>query len=442
MRQIYSVHGTWNIKQFSNEGKEYKSPLIKPNSSYKYPDLFTLLILPQNENKTLRIFLNCIMASKPFYGTIQLTFEYRNCELKIFKPQFSYFSRYILICDIKHQKLLYNKFPIQTLISLSKLKSAEILISYHLVRFSSNLKLLSPHYDYAFLCSRGTTTKKIFPQILNNPILDLNTHFSRLHNPKYLCYMNVILQMLYHIPAFRSIVYRIPNTENDELPNLFPRELQTLFYAMQSQSYIYSTNNFLNALGSPENLKDNPHDASEFFDCLIQNLSGKLQGTLLQKELDDLFCKIDLPISHNFNTFDELSNALFFTIHDPSNYQKLKNSPILIFNLQRLVLNNYSELIPQMAHLPYPEFFDISKFLSKNLPSSSSSSDFDLNRANSDIIPNCNISLKNRSKAMVMSSIEFKKIFTNLMLLLFIQHYHLKGVIIFFIKNQVFLKNG
>ncbi|THG18226.1 hypothetical protein TEA_017170 [Camellia sinensis var. sinensis] len=59
------------------------------------------------------------------------------------------------------------------------------------------------------------------------------TGFVGLKNQGATCYMNSLLQTLYHIPYFRKAVYHMPTTENDLPSASIPLALQSLFYKLQ-----------------------------------------------------------------------------------------------------------------------------------------------------------------------------------------------------------------
>ncbi|PHT83173.1 hypothetical protein T459_11616 [Capsicum annuum] len=55
------------------------------------------------------------------------------------------------------------------------------------------------------------------------------TGFVGLKNQGATCYMNSLLQTLYHIPYFRKAVYHMPKTENDNPSGSITLALQSLF---------------------------------------------------------------------------------------------------------------------------------------------------------------------------------------------------------------------
>ena len=54
-----------------------------------------------------------------------------------------------------------------------------------------------------------------------------------LRNQGNTCYMNSLLQALYHLPEFRRAVYRMSSSAEDQAGTSFPLELQRVFYQLQ-----------------------------------------------------------------------------------------------------------------------------------------------------------------------------------------------------------------
>ena len=59
------------------------------------------------------------------------------------------------------------------------------------------------------------------------------TGFVGLKNQGATCYMNSLLQTLYHLPCFRQAVYHIPTIENENASKSIPLALQSLFYKVR-----------------------------------------------------------------------------------------------------------------------------------------------------------------------------------------------------------------
>jgi ubiquitin carboxyl-terminal hydrolase 7 len=121
-----------------------------------------------------------------------------------------------------------------------------------------------------------------------NPSKDL-TGFVGLLNQGATCYMNSCLQSLYHLPAFRRLVFNLPTTGTEDVEKSIPLNLQRLFCRMQMSRCAASTCDFTKSLGWGSADTFDQHDAQEFGRVLLDNLEGKLRGTELANRISDLF---------------------------------------------------------------------------------------------------------------------------------------------------------
>ena len=63
------------------------------------------------------------------------------------------------------------------------------------------------------------------------------------------CYLNSLLQTLYHVPAFRKAVYRIPTREDEDARSSIAVSMQRLFYYLQHGDHAQSTSDLTHAFG-------------------------------------------------------------------------------------------------------------------------------------------------------------------------------------------------
>lgn len=69
------------------------------------------------------------------------------------------------------------------------------------------------------------------------------TGYVGLKNQGATCYMNSLLQTLYHIPYFRKAVYHMPTTENDMPSGSIPLALQSLFISSSIATLVWQRKN-------------------------------------------------------------------------------------------------------------------------------------------------------------------------------------------------------
>ncbi|XP_074282078.1 ubiquitin C-terminal hydrolase 12 isoform X1 [Silene latifolia] len=110
-----------------------------------------------------------------------------------------------------------------------------------------------------------------------------------LKNQGATCYMNSLLQTLYHIPYFRKAVYHMPTTENDNPANSIPLALQSLFYKLQYNDTSVSTKGLTKSFGWDSYDSFMQHDVQELNRVLCEKLEDKMKGTVVEGTIQMLF---------------------------------------------------------------------------------------------------------------------------------------------------------
>jgi hypothetical protein len=103
------------------------------------------------------------------------------------------------------------------------------------------------------------------------------------------CYMNVILQSLFHIPQFRNLVYQMPTAGVEDATKSIPLNLQRLFCQMQLGSRPCSTRGLTHSFGWTSRQTVVRQDTQEFCRILLDNLETKMKGTELDGAIARLF---------------------------------------------------------------------------------------------------------------------------------------------------------
>jgi ubiquitin carboxyl-terminal hydrolase 7 len=111
-----------------------------------------------------------------------------------------------------------------------------------------------------------------------------------LRNQSATCYLNSVIQALFHIPAFRALVFRMPTTGKEDATSI-PLTLQKLFWSMQTGGPVCATTALTASFGWTREDAGMQQDAQEFFCVLVANLEEKMQNTKpeLAVELQRLF---------------------------------------------------------------------------------------------------------------------------------------------------------
>ncbi|KAL5708930.1 ubiquitinyl hydrolase 1 [Ranunculus cassubicifolius] len=115
------------------------------------------------------------------------------------------------------------------------------------------------------------------------------TGFVGLKNQGATCYMNSLLQTLYHIPYFRKAVYHMPTTENDMPSGSIPLALQSLFYKLQYNDNSVATKELTKSFGWDTYDSFMQHDVQELNRVLCEKLEDKMKGTVVEGTIQKLF---------------------------------------------------------------------------------------------------------------------------------------------------------
>ncbi|CAN6982189.1 unnamed protein product [Brassica oleracea var. botrytis] len=115
------------------------------------------------------------------------------------------------------------------------------------------------------------------------------TGFVGLKNQGATCYMNSLLETLYHIPYFRKAVYHMPTTENDAPTASIPLALQSLFYKLQYNDTSVATKELTKSFGWDTYDSFMQHDVQELNRVLCEKLEDKMKGTVVEGTIQKLF---------------------------------------------------------------------------------------------------------------------------------------------------------
>ncbi|XP_062207011.1 ubiquitin C-terminal hydrolase 13-like isoform X3 [Phragmites australis] len=115
------------------------------------------------------------------------------------------------------------------------------------------------------------------------------TGYVGLKNQGATCYMNSLLQTLYHIPYFRKAVYHMPTSENDTPSGSIPLALQSLFYKLQHSDNSVATKELTKSFGWDTYDSFMQHDVQELNRVLCEKLENKMKGTTVEGAIQKLF---------------------------------------------------------------------------------------------------------------------------------------------------------
>jgi len=111
-----------------------------------------------------------------------------------------------------------------------------------------------------------------------------------LKNQGATCYMNSLLQTLYHIPSFRRAVYHMPTNESEEANSSMPLALQSVFYRLQyAPEGAVSTNDLTRSFGWDSYDSFMQHDVQELNRVLQDKLEEQMKQTSVEGTIQKLF---------------------------------------------------------------------------------------------------------------------------------------------------------
>ncbi|CAI0392620.1 unnamed protein product [Linum tenue] len=113
--------------------------------------------------------------------------------------------------------------------------------------------------------------------------------YAGLMNQGATCYMNSLLQVLYHIPRFKRAVYSIRTIGNDKPSGSFTSALQNLFFRLQAKTTRVSTKELTKSFGWKINDSFRQHDVQEFNRVLCEKLEDAMKGTTAEGTIKMLF---------------------------------------------------------------------------------------------------------------------------------------------------------
>ena len=110
-----------------------------------------------------------------------------------------------------------------------------------------------------------------------------------LMNQGMTCYMNSVLQTLFHTQALRRGVYTMPTEDETQVDTNVALGIQRVFHRMQFGQDAASTTELTRSFGWNAVNAFEQHDVQEFLRVLIDKMEEKMKGTAQEKLLQELF---------------------------------------------------------------------------------------------------------------------------------------------------------
>ena len=113
--------------------------------------------------------------------------------------------------------------------------------------------------------------------------------FAGLRNEGATCYLNAVMQMLFHLPAFRRSVFRIPTADPVAAGTpTVATALQRLFWRLQSGGSSQSTRELLGSFGWDRSDAIEQQDISDFCHILLDRLETEMKPMAPEEQLTTL----------------------------------------------------------------------------------------------------------------------------------------------------------
>ena len=162
----------------------------------------------------------------------------------------------------------------------------------------------------------------------NEHINSKSIQYAGLQNQGATCYMNAILQMLFHIPIFRKLVYKVNKYIDNDIIIL---NLQSLFASLQMTREAGNTKQLTDSFGWNELDVRTQNDAEEFLRVFLDFFNNKLQNTKFSKKILDYFgvdthTIITNTQENSVHFFDEYSDTILFQSLTIKNFKNIYDS--------------------------------------------------------------------------------------------------------------------
>lgn len=245
----------------------------------------------------------------------------------------------------------------------------------------------------------------------NNYDSKKETGYVGLKNQGATCYLNSLLQSLYFTNAFRKAIYGIPTQENQSMDDS-AYTLQRLFYQLQTSNVAVSTNELTKSFGWEQKHIFEQQDVQELSRKLMEQMEKKMKGTESEKVLPQMFSgdvktyiscvnvpyessrveefwDIQLNVSGQKNLLDSFQDYIQVERLDGQNQYAagdgygsqdadkgvifLRFPDVLHLQLKRFEYDVMRDLMLKINdRYEFPEEFDASKYLSKDVDRSES----------------------------------------------------------------------
>lgn len=283
----FCIEGTW-ITNCTNSIKSINNPdeeLIRSPPIFFQSYTFYLSFYFDTNHELFMIYIDMEDVPSPtFPVSIKLTMRNHHP-----KNILNFQSEFCFTPQTKHAIASFNQITSLEVFS----DEGFSFDGFFIIQYSFIHKEKSPSQPLKFCLpsqSMSLTQRALmlYPNPINfyNPLsIKNNCQYAGLCNQGATCYLNSVLQALFHIPAFRSLVFQIPLTDSNPKSNQLIKKtmiynLQKLFAQMKNSNSAISTKDLTISFGwtSAESFKQN--DAQELLRVFLESLERKLKDKI------------------------------------------------------------------------------------------------------------------------------------------------------------------
>jgi len=230
-------------------------------------------------------FIQTIHYSLPFTSkSINETYEALFCRIKLRLEKLDSPNGPSLIAfPLKYEPKSVFNFKVQFFILNSSVFSIEDTLSTAKPRIEASIP-----FEKWQIISKNDNIKE-FRILIDVKKQVPEPKYVGLENEGMTCYLNASLQILFHLPKFRALIFQIPTSEAEHINESIPLSLQCVFRDLVSSRNAASTRIFTHALGWKNHHLINQQDTHEFIFMFLNVISCTIKDELISNSIKSLF---------------------------------------------------------------------------------------------------------------------------------------------------------